>query len=517
LVPIRPHSDLYAENQYSEPKTGYDIKTEHHEITGARFEASANSACAVTGYVGRPSIARANRGFQLTYVNGRLIKNRAVYSAIDEAYKSYLPVKRHPVTILYITLDASLVDVNAHPAKTEVRFQSESDLFRAVFRAVESALRTMDTVAFTNQPRTPIISEKDDIGTFLGGDRADANEKRNESGQPAATLSKYARIAAAAQLTKYDRPSAATRLTSYVESAAPQPSEPAMHERSASAAESASLSSPSEIEMRQNMHIAADSHTASGTPPVSAPIGQVVYPHTGTDSVRGDSEAAQHAVPVQEQIFSTIERVPEHGIQELRVPGDSAAKYVGQLFGVYLIFEHGDVVSLVDQHAAHERMIFERLKTQFENMSVSRQLLLESVTVELLPDEMLFARDNASFFSRAGFYYEEFGIEAIVLREVPMYSERTDMREFFLETLEAAMNDPTAGARKAGMRAAPDALLYAIACKAAVKGNRRLSEREARDLYRALGSLPKPLTCPHGRPLVVTMAKREFDKKFLRV
>lgn len=193
----------------------------------------------------------------------------------------------------------------------------------------------------------------------------------------------------------------------------------------------------------------------------------------------------------------------------------SQARYIGQLFGTYIALEQNGALVLVDQHAAHERALYEKLKKMYEDGTAQRQMLLEAVTVNLLPDEMLFVQESKEFFARAGFAFEEFGHDAVVLREAPIYSERLDIKEFFLEVLEAARR--AAAPSNAASQAPPGEALYDIACRAAVKGNKPLSPYEASALLRELDSLPKPLTCPHGRPLAVAIDKRELDKKFRRV
>ncbi|MDR3120258.1 MAG: hypothetical protein LBU58_02815, partial [Clostridiales bacterium] len=193
------------------------------------------------------------------------------------------------------------------------------------------------------------------------------------------------------------------------------------------------------------------------------------------------------------------------------------ARFIGQVFGTYLLLEQGDELIMIDQHAAHERVLFERFKAQYETRSVRRQVLLESVTVSLLPDEMLLVRDTEDFLRKAGFSFEDFGHDAIILREVPMYLEHADIRGFFLDVLEIIRRDVAKGKTLADASTMNEEALFDVACKAAVKGNHALGDREVTGLLRELENLPQPLTCPHGRPLVLSMPKREFEKRFRRI
>ena len=432
---------------------------------------------AVSGYIGKPEIARANRNYQFFYINGRFVKNRTITAAIEEAYKTYIPGRRFPVAILYIALDAALVDVNAHPAKTEVRFYSESELFRAVYHAVVLSLRNMDGGAV----RTGYTGDAGDYAsagyagdagdTASAGYAGDAGYKRKSSGG--------------------ESPGAVSE----------EDEEPHITDGWGSERDGLydNTTAPD-----------AKSHTAG--------------------LINAGFERAQGNYPVQERLNITDRQEAAYPYPQgaddrgaarsetlSKTPGIDAARYVGQLFGMYLAFETNDALILVDQHAAHERLLYEKIKSQYEKSGAPRQTLLESITVNLLPDEMAFAREAAPFMKQAGFYYEEFGREAVILREAPLYMERADVMEFFLESVEVVKRDYAIGKNTGGAAIPYESMLYDIACKAAVKGGARLTAAEAAELLRALDGLPKPLTCPHGRPLIIEMSKRELDRKFKRI
>ncbi|MCL2058419.1 MAG: DNA mismatch repair endonuclease MutL [Oscillospiraceae bacterium] len=463
----------------------------------------------ISGYLGKPGAARANRNYQLFYVNGRLIRNRIIYAAVEEAYKSHMPSRRFPVVILYIAVVASLVDVNAHPAKTEVRFQSEGDLFRAVYHAVESGLRGMGAGAQVVAPEQAVLpGQTAQSAQAVPPGQTAAPEQAVLPGQTAQS----AQAAPPAQTT--------------------QPTQAAPHLKTAQSVppgQTAHSMPPAEYTAPEQMTVAAYAPVYAIMPalmynkepeyepePVTKPLSAAPAP---------DTAPALAAAPSPSTAAMALSAAPEPVApppaesQQAMAPSApvGGALYIGQLFGTYLMFECGGSLVLIDQHAAHERMLFERIKKQYEKSAVSRQMLLESVTVSLLPDEMLFVRENRAFLEKAGFVFEEFGRDAVILREAPLYMERVDIKEFFLDALEIVRRDRRLGKGAGESAAANDHVLYQIACKAAVKGNRRLSHSEAEALMGALDALPKPLTCPHGRPLVVTMTKKELDKKFRRL
>ena len=443
----------------------------------------------VSGYIGNPDVARANRNFQLFYINGRLVKNQVLYSAVEQAYKTHIFNKRYPVVILYISMDAGLVDVNAHPAKTEVRFYNESELFRAVYHAVEAALRGISY----NGGSTCNISHNSGAARLMG--TADKNTGAHTGGAiPPSGIRSPAGAAPA-----MDAPSQTYSIsTTDTDSRVYTDQFPA-----------------TDLLSRQPVAQQADAPPhATEAPPAETPPRAAAAPPAETPP---HATAAPPAEAVQMGVWDGIAPPPAADTGIISTDIFKSARLVGQIFDTYIVVEQGNELILIDQHAAHERVLFEQIKAQYIKNSVKRQMLLESVTVNLLPDELLVVRDAAPFFLKAGFFVEDFGRGTVILREVPIYLERSDVREFFLEALEIARRNIALGNDIEAADTLLDETLYDIACKAAIKGNRQLSQREAAELLRSLDTLPKPLTCPHGRPLIVNMSKREFDKRFRRV
>ena len=447
----------------------------------------------VTGYAGKPETARANRNYQLFYVNGRLIKNRVIYSAVEEAYKSHLTVRRYPVAVLFIAADASLVDVNAHPAKTEVRFQNDGDLFRAVYRAVDSALGGMGiqeakTGFYHNTKKeiwpAPLYTPyREDYSTAPADAPpttvCDIYSGDTDAGRDGTQLRRVEISPAAAAAFEAAPADVVGDVGTGVTAATPG--------------------------IPYTGRLPADIF-AELMPPYAdpGPAPAAVFEPASDDAVSKPTPVAVFE-PASDDAVSTP------------APALFQARYIGQVFNTYLAFEDGNAFILVDQHAAHERMLYERIKRQYESGTIARQVLLEPVAVNLLPDEMLFVHEVRTYLLSSGFFIEDFGREAVIIREAPVYMERTDVGGFFLDTLETLRRVVKLGKRSGEDAVSYDAALYEIACKAAVKGNRRLSADEAVEMYAALDALPKPLTCPHGRPLVVSVPRRDLEKMFRRI
>ena len=518
----------------------------------------------VSGYIGRPDIARANRNYQLFYINGRLVKNRILYSAVEEAYKSFIFNKRYPVAVIYIDIAAPLVDVNAHPTKAEVRFFNEAEIFRAVYHAVKSALHNQGerysmrggvaagesggVAAGESGGRdvggqSGITAEKagtgmsgmsaGDAGVGSGGVAAGESGGRDVGGQSGVTSSTQEGINGIA-------PSGDVglwRYTRYSGGSEPEQQAFSVRDFTAAAGETDYITATVGTDYI-TATVGTDYNAATvGTGNNAAIVGTVGVTAAG---ITGENTAGGIAVNYAAggndaaAIAEFADGAAAGGTDDIAAAGGTGntsatagiggagvrfahARYIGQIFDTYIALERGDTLFLIDQHAVHERVIYERLRVMYLKNAVQRQMLLEAVTVSLLPDEMLFARESARFLEKAGFLFEEFGHDAIILRETPIYSERLDIKEFFLEVLETMRRNTALSMKTEETGARLDGVLYEIACKAAVKGNRKLSATEASELARALDSLPEPLTCPHGRPLVISMTKREFDKKFRRV
>ena len=380
---------------------------------------STGPGIVVEGYVSRPGLWRANRWQEVFTLNGRVVENRVLSVAAERAYGQLLPAKRYPVALLYLTLESTLVDVNVHPAKKEVRFAREDDIFQAVYQAVEGALtgKGMTVRAPASLPRTGAYLTT--ATTF----REDTAVYRSESQRPAV-----------------ERP-AVERPT---------------------------------IEW-----------------PVPAPV--------QTAKLRGDEELSQGRAP------------GSHAPSANELPG---LRYTGQVLKGYLVCLADDGVVLVDQHAAHERIIYEALKRR--TAPLVAQELLAPEAVELSPPEWEAYREVAGALEAMGFAIEEFGGRSLLLRAVPMVLGRVrgapDLRDIIAE-FAAADGHEAAGTADSRH----EETLIRIACKkGAVKAGEELRPAQAQSLLAELQNCEIPLACPHGRPTMVFLDERWLARAFGR-
>jgi DNA mismatch repair protein MutL len=376
----------------------------------------------LSGYAGKPEIARSNRNHQSIFLNGRYIKSKVITSAIDEAYKTLLMKRKHAFVVLNIEINPVMIDVNVHPSKMEVRFSNEQDIFRSVYHAISEALHQKPLIkSFEMGSKNSKLAAKSEIPFRLNDIGIEYNQQ--------------------------------------------------------------SIGFDDHI-------IKEDMHKATQT--------QTILPRSSEE---------------KKYLSAPKEAVTQSGAQ-----GDDStypltdAKVVGQAFSTYIILEVNDELVLLDQHAAHERIMFEKLKNSYFSNEPLSQMLLAPVVVEVTSQEAKYLEDEQQIFNKIGFIYDNFGNNSIVLRSVPYGSQSGSVKEIFLEIVDFAMNS-----HKTDFNVVAEEVLYTVACKAAVKANKKLDEAEIRGVLKELAHVRNPYTCPHGRPTAIKITKHELEKKFKRI
>jgi len=440
-----------------------DMGTTIFQVHGQEFAGKMVSAeCKregfrVSGFVGRPEMARGNRTFQYFFINGRNIKSEIVQSAVEEAYRTRLPGGRFPAFILRLEMPPAQVDVNVHPTKLEVRFSDERRIYDLVYDAAAKALKgeTLIPQAVIGKP------------TLFERMEADA-------------------AAQAEQMKDVKRDDDPHRSSSgaifFNEPFTPEAMQAAEADLQKRAAEAAAV---------VEMPAVVEAPAASG--------------------------AAQTAEPVRlsEPVSAPEQLKVEEPVQEAKPkPFFHGCRIVGQVVLTYWIVEQNGTVYLIDQHAAHERILFEEYLAKLRKEEAVPQSLLMPVAIKLSAREREVVRENEAFLQKLGFEIEELNEQAVAIRALPYVFQNPAETGFFMEIVDALSE----GAGVAGdLYDARLTKVATMACKAAVKANDRLSEAEARALLERLLRLENPFTCPHGRPTIVELPKRELEKMFKRI
>ena len=436
----------------------------------------------VRGFVTKPACTRGNRSYQYFFVNSRFIKSRMLSAALEEAYKNQLMVGRFPVCVLEIDLPVQAVDVNVHPAKTEVKFLSERGAFDAVHYAVLSALNKAPGRPAVQLPKSRQDQIAGSVSSNIPASKKDFFQTK--------TAEEFRRTASAAEENPFEKPvrPAAKPVSVFVD-------EPSFL--------SAALSSPVQVPERT----------------VKAPEAAPVIPKA-EPVAPAPKEAPAPLTPVPEEEHIPLGRkaasaptkltpAPEPESQQVLSIPEVPFRVIGETMDTYILVEQGESLLLIDKHAAHERVLFEKLKS--EEHPVMPQLLLQPVPVSLTKPEAQVVLENLPLLQSLGFDVSEFADLQLVLRQIP--SDLTE--EDACATLEAFAEDLLTGKRpsQADLR---DNLLHTMACKAAIKAGWHTQPREREALVREVLSRDDIKYCPHGRPVCIELTKKELEKQFKR-
>lgn len=436
---------------------------------------------AVTGYIGKPIISRGNRTFENYYINGRFVKSRLIAAAIEQAYKPFMMQHRYPFTVLHIKIKPELIDVNVHPAKMEVRFQQENEIYELLAGAIENTLRGKEFI--------PDVS-----------DDGKAEKKVQEK-------------------QKLPEPFEQRRLQAMKEIIPPPPAE---HKTQNEQKPSAEHKTQSEQKLPRNEEQTKVSSKLSE--PVCEYKAEKKQTIKDSDS-KWESASGIHK-RIGQDVSQTVNQMPTQPEQKLEKPEQQTLftepllsekarihhRLIGQLFDTYWLIQYGNQLYIMDQHAAHEKVNYERLMEAYRKKERITQFVSPPMVISLTRAEEAILEEFKSEFERIGFTIEPYGGREYAISEIPANLYGINEKELFLEMLSdledrGSMQPSELIASK----------LASMSCKAAIKGGQKISFQEADALVSQLLTLENPYACPHGRPTIITMTKYELEKKFKRI
>ncbi len=422
---------------------------------------SAFDKNALTGFVTKPTATRGSRANQLFFVNGRLIRSKTLTAALEEAYRNRMMVGRFPACVLHLTVPEHLVDVNVHPAKTEVKFLNEHEIFDCVRYGVQGALDAdAGRVEMQLEKPSHAAQPKQDFFRTM-------------------TAAEYQAFSKTAQKAAQVQPSAAVLETV----------------KSPTRFDAATPAAPVTPPVRT---VPAASPAAPQRTVENAPIAPILpdkKPAPPTPSAAPKRAAPAESAPAIEQIELPL------AAQDWRL--------VGEAFDTYLLVEQGQELLLIDKHAAHERILFEKLRARTE--PVLPQLLLQPIVCTPAQEETAILLENEALLAQFGYEYTDFGGGSLAIRQIPAELDPSEAAA----SLTALAGDLLAGKHLTpeGLR---DNLLHTIACKAAIKGSRHTDEQEKRALVREVLSRHDIQYCPHGRPVCIRLTRSQLERQFKR-
>ncbi len=465
----------------------------------------------IIGYVGKPEAARANRNYQSLYINKRYVKSKLVSYAVEQAYNSILMKNKFPFFVLGIELNPLLVDANVSPAKTEVRFAEESYLSRAIYMAVSKALSSdalFNPVTVSNKDR--------EIFKFKNVDPKPeyVQEELNYRGQrlptdPRASETRISEEKEIRMFTEALKPLARTDIyASSGKSDIVVPAEDLLNNKQEAGHEYANTAV---------IHSSADRIESSLAGGISS--ASLVKEYT---TVLDEHNFKINDIVPEKPVFTEIKPAIEPEIEPViepalvdnkkAEPDLTSMKYIGQAFSTYILLQSGEELVLVDQHAAHERIIYEKLRVKFEEQENNTQLLLEPVVIKFQAFELVEIKSRQELLNKIGFTFEDFGNNSIIIRGIPYALEGSSPRDIFLEIADKVLSN-----LKPLATPLADEIIHTIACKAAIKANKKLDDSEVIKLLEELSVTGRRYTCPHGRPTVIRLTKYEIEKMFKRI
>ncbi len=453
-----------------------DLKTTAYEIFGKDFadgliEADYSfESVKISGLVSKPTKSRPNRNMQFFFVNGRLVKSGTASAALSEAYKNSIMVGKFPYCVLNITTAPGLIDVNVHPTKIEVRFANERTVFSAVYYAAKNALEHRDEAPKVTIPRTAQTELFEPV-------RPKTEQMRLPEKQPdfwnRMSSSEY-RSAQQPERPTYQQPAAREDIITV-----------ASPDKKPETADS----EPSTIQHFLDAQRAKKEETAA----IEADI---------------RPELSENAATLPDEKPEETARALDTAVDEK--PAELPVTVIGEAFKTYIIVQQGESIFLVDKHAAHERMLFNELVRNDSKRST--QMLLTPITVTLSKEEYSSVLDNLDMLMQAGFAVEDFGYSVVIVRECPMEISADEVADVVAELAGYLVEN-----RQKLVSEKKEWLFSLMACKAAIKGGMYTTEYERELFIKRLFASPEIRYCPHGRPVMIEITRRELEKNFGRV
>lgn len=460
----------------------------------------------VEGVVGKPEIARNNRSYQLFFVNKRYIKDKTLSAAAEQAFKGLLTIGKYGFLVLNIEIEPKKIDVNVHPSKLEIRWTEEQKVFKALYHAIREALLQGELI------EKPEKSDEEKIATIDNSSvesNAEIKIEENKDSFKNQTI----------------------RMPSFINIFKKKEEDNNINENINENTIQELYNKKNGIEENLNT---IEEEKKNFKVPTEEQVDKITNILNLQKNMDMGIEVQEEKAEFDEMYVKTFGKLPEkeqekeknstptinlNSAENISVFEESKNysaipnyKYIGALFSTYIVIEIKDEIYIIDQHAAHERVMYEKVKKNFySNKEKDSQIMLLPDIINLSHKERSIVKENANLFENAGFIYEEFGENTIRLIGVPSLCMELDTKELFLQLLDEIDTVAITATQEK-----EDKFISTVACKAAVKANMNLNKEEVDNLMKQLLILENPFTCPHGRPTAIKMSKYEIERKFSR-
>ena len=490
----------------------------------------------VKGVIGKPVISRSNRSNQLFFVNKRYVKDKTLSGAAEQAFKGFVTIGKHGFLVLNIEMDPRKVDVNVHPAKLEVRFQEETKIFKAIYHAIRDGLLKGDLVADTSS-----IDRIDSEKTKYSIEEIKENPQIETNNTNFRDILRDDRVEDKKKIQDYEKTTEETfedvmaklkKMQNIVKTVKEENKEENKEETFEQTTESIHIN---ESESSESDNVKEDKDIEDKKENIQNKLETLKQEIQEELPKKQELKSDTEFMEMYEKTFGiAINKKEDNDNDQLNVSNEfkpitkqdnvsvfeenskystkPVYKFIGIAFNTYIIIEMQSDLYIIDQHAAHERIRYEKIKQNYySNSTKNSQLMLLPDIITLTHKEMGIYKDNKDMFQKAGFMVEEFGENTIKLSGVPDVLIDLETKELFLETL-----DEINTVARTAKQEIEEKFIATVACKAAVKAHMALSKEEVTQLLDKLLQLPNPFTCPHGRPTAIRMTKNDIEKKFSR-
>ena len=484
----------------------------------------------VTGFIGKPVIARGNRNFENYFINGRYIKSNLISKAIEDGYKTYMMQHKYPFTMLHIEIEPEYIDVNVHPSKMELRFKDGETMYRVIQQSIAAALGGKELIPEVEiggrESAVPVGQAVQTVQTDRAPVENTSKKTEHRAPEPFETK-RMAAMGIGEARAPYPAKSAAPV---QAPSTIPNPGKSVLPQFSEKPAIDSNRPIPEKPSYVQSANRPAMRGTGA-TQTAESLLKEKLYQKPQNQQIQPEQkkwldQAAQNQ--------KTVSPAEQKSVIELAKAKDSKAeepkqmemfdnrllseksryrhRLIGQVFDTYWLVEFNENLYIIDQHAAHEKVLFEKNFASLKSREYTSQFISPPIILTLSMQEEELLNRHMNVFTDIGFEIEHFGGNEYAVRAVPDNLFSLAKKELLLEMLDGLTEDNTGAASETIYNR-----IATMSCKAAVKGNNRLSEREANELIDQLLSLENPYACPHGRPTIISISKYEMEKKFKRI
>lgn len=458
----------------------------------------------ISGFLGKPIITRGNRNFENFFVNGRYVKSAMISKSLEDAYKDFTMQHKFPFAVLHFKVDGDLIDVNVHPTKMELRFQRQQEVYNTVYEAVHRRLLEPELIQTASIPDPVAVVQKKKESPFLL--KPKPAEKQSDE---AVHDEDYFIKKMQERVKAYHERSSSAEVSNRSEIYRPQQTERIR--------EAVTYGTKAEKEEIGNIQLEVQKEKAGMIPP------EIQQEEVGNIQLKVQQEEVGNIQPeVKKEESGNVQSETKQEkpkqldlFEENFLKREMKAEYqlIGQVFDTYWLVQFQDSLYIIDQHAAHERVMYERTLKEMKSREYTSQYLSPPIILSLSMQEAQLLNEHMDRFTRIGFEIEPFGGEEYAVRAVPDNLFSIAKKELLMEMID----DLADGINTSMTPELIDEKIASMSCKAAVKGNNRLSAQEVDALIGELLTLENPYHCPHGRPTIIAMTKRELEKKFKRI